>query len=123
MLGGFVRVTYKKSNFKKGSIELLVLHLLSIQDCYGYQLTQLIEQLSDGRIVVQEGALYPVLYKLSDDSLISEKTVQVGKRKTRVYYHLEPSGIALLEDLRKDYFEVHDGIQAVLNSKEVPNNE
>lgn len=113
----------KKSNFKKGSIELLVLHLLSIQDCYGYQLTQLIEQLSDGRIVVQEGALYPVLYKLSDDSLISEKTVQVGKRKTRVYYHLEPSGIALLEDLRKDYFEVHDGIQAVLNSKEVPNNE
>lgn len=113
----------KKSNFKKGSVELLVLHLLSIQDCYGYQLTQLIHQLSGQRILVQEGSLYPVLYKLSEAKHITEKTVQVGKRKTRVYYHLEPSGMSLLRELREDYLDVHDGIQSVLSSKDVPSSE
>ena len=77
--GDIIRAPDKKSNFKKGSVELLVLHLLSIQDCYGYQLTQLIEELSNGKILVQEGSLYPVLYKLSE----AEHTTQIGRASCR----------------------------------------
>ena len=43
-------VVNQKSNFRRGSVELMVLYLLSQKDCYGYQLTQLIEELTDGVI-------------------------------------------------------------------------
>ena len=50
-----------KNNFKKGSVELLVLCLLQEADCYGYQLTQLISQRSGGllRPVYPDGTFPP----------------------------------------------------------------
>lgn len=104
-----------KSNFKKGAVELLILHLLDGTDCYGYQLTQLIEEHSGGILAIQEGTLYPTLYKLSDKGYISEHKKLVGKRKTRVYYHLEDEGRDRLAELSRDYFEVNRAIQKVLN--------
>ena len=47
-----------KSNFKKGSVEMLLLHLLKEEgDCYGYQLSQLINQRSGGVLVIPEGSM------------------------------------------------------------------
>ena len=103
-----------KNNFKKGSVELLVLCLLQKADCYGYQLTQLISQRSGGLIEFPEGSLYPSLYRLIDKGFISDEKRLVGKRMTRVYYHLEPAGKEYYDQLLKDYLEVHQGIQSVL---------
>ena len=51
-----------KSNFKKGSVEMLLLHLLKTEgDCYGYQLSQLINQRSSGVLVIPEGSMYIVV--------------------------------------------------------------
>ena len=62
-----------KSNFKKGSVEMLLLHLLKTEgDCYGYQLSQLINQRSGGVLVIPEGSMYPTLYKLIDNSYITD---------------------------------------------------
>lgn len=105
----------QRSNFKKGSVEMLLLHILRDGDCYGYQLTQLIKERSDGTIVIPEGSMYPTLYKLLENGVISDYKKQVGKRLTRVYYHLEEKGIKHLETLIEDYYEVHAGIQKVLN--------
>ena len=58
-----------QNNFKKGALEMLLLHILNEKaDCYGYQLSQLIQTLSDG---------------------ITDYKKQVGKRLVRVYYHIE----------------------------------
>ena len=79
-------VVNQKSNFRRGSVELMVLYLLSQKDCYGYQLTQLIEELTDGVICIPIGSLYPALYKLIDAGYISDDKRLVGKRMERVYY-------------------------------------
>lgn len=104
-----------KSNFKKGSVEMLLLHVLSEGDCYGYQLTQLINERSDEIIFIPEGSMYPTLYKLLDKKYITDYEKQVGKRLKRVYYHLEQKGRNYLADLIEDYYEVNNGIQKVLN--------
>ena len=57
----------KKSNFRRGSVELLVLHLLSQRDYYGYELTQIMKTQSDGIMDIPVGSLYPALYKLTTD--------------------------------------------------------
>lgn len=105
-----------KNSFKKGSMELLILSLLNKEDHYGYEITQSIEKLSNGIIKVTEGALYPTLYKLSEKGYITDQKRLVGKRLTRVYYHIEPKGIAYFKELLHDYYEVHEGIQNILKS-------
>lgn len=80
-------------NFKKGSVEMLLLHVLSCKgDCYGYQLSQLIKKSSGGELDFPVGSLYPALYKMIDHGYISDYKQQAGKRLVRVYYHLEDAG-------------------------------
>ena len=81
-----------QSSFQRGVMSLLILSLLDQEDMYGYQIVQEIAARSGGTIVTQEGSLYPVLYKLQDQGMISGEKVLVGKRMTRVYYHLEEAG-------------------------------
>ena len=103
-----------QSSFRRGIMSMVVLALLKREDMYGYQLVKNIEMLSEGRITTQEGSLYPVLYKLADQGLISEKKVQVGKRMTRVYYHLEPEGEKKLNELVREYTELSHGVFQII---------
>lgn len=104
-----------KPNFIRGSVELLVLHLLSKKDYYGYELSQLMETLSDGVIKIPIGSLYPALYKLIEYGFISDHKEQIGKRMVRVYYHLEQPGRQRLNILVSEYNRVHNAISSILN--------
>lgn len=101
-------------NFRRGVMSLVLLSLLKREDMYGYQLVQETNISSGGRITTQEGSLYPVLYKLQDQGLISDYKVQVGKRMTRIYYHLEPAGEQRLQELRGEYLEVTQGVMQII---------
>lgn len=64
--------------FKKGSIEMLTLLMLQEEDIHGYQISQLIKERSGGLLTVQEGALYPLLYRMEANGYISghQQTVE-----------------------------------------------
>lgn len=104
-----------QSNFRRGVMSLVILSLLRREDMYGYQLVQETEKSSGGTITTQEGSLYPVLYKLLDQGLISDRKVRVGKRMTRVYYHLEPAGETRLEELICEYETITRGVFQIIN--------
>lgn len=55
------------------------------------------------------------LYKLIDKGHITDYKKQVGKRLTRVYYHIEPSGQNRLEELTQEYLKTTQSIQNILN--------
>ena len=101
----------------KGSTELLVLSVISKEDMYGYQLVQETERASGGKLTTQEGSLYPVLYRLLDQGLISDHRVQVGKRMTRIYYHIEPAGEDKLKELIQDYEDVTQGVFRIIHGE------
>jgi len=103
-----------QSSFRRGIMSLVLLTLLKQEDMYGYQLVQETARQSGGRITTQEGSLYPVLYKLVDQGLISDRKVQVGKRMTRVYYHLEPAGEARQKELVQEYEEITQGVFQII---------
>lgn len=106
-----------RDNFKKGSVEMLLLHLLQEDDLYGYQLSQLVKQRSNGILTIPEGSMYPTLYRLLEKGCITDYKKQVGKRLTRVYYHLEPEGKKYLTELLNNYYTINEGIQLLLNYK------
>lgn len=108
---------------KKGSMEMLVLLILQEDDVYGYQLSQLIQERSEGLLSIQEGALYPLLYRLTDNGYISGRDVTVrtkhGRTRNRVMYHLEEAGRQRLLELKRDYDHVQTGIQNVFKNSVV----
>ena len=101
-------------NLKRGTVELLLLTLLNEQDMYGYQLSQELDRRSEGLFTLQEGSMYPTLYRLQSKNLISDRQEQVGKRRMRVYYHIEPEGVAYLKEIRQEYISLNRGILKVL---------
>ena len=106
-----------KDRFKKGSVEMLLLKVLSEEDCYGYQITQIIKEISHGNIIVREPSMYPILYRLQERNLISSYKQNGNGRMERVYYHIETEGRKELEKLISSYTQVHEGITAILNYK------
>lgn len=112
-----------RNSFKKGTIELLLLSILSVEDCYGYQITQTIKKQSGGNITVTEGALYPILYKLLDKGYVTDYKKLAGKRLMRVYYHLEEEGFAYFRTLLEEYNKVHEGVRKILAANHVKENE
>lgn len=104
-----------RNNFKKGVTALLILTFLQEGDMYGYQISQTLLERSDGEFSIPEGSLYPALYKLIEQGYISDHKELVGKRMTRVYYHLENSGREHLEQLTADYWFVRNNIEKILS--------
>ena len=90
-----------KENFKRGTLEMLILHLLKGEEMYGYQLTQEIGKRSNGTFRITEGSMYPLEL--------------VGRRRTRVYYHIEPKGLEYLDKLEKEYELTSAGIDAIMS--------
>ncbi len=108
------------SAFKKGSIELLTLLMMQEKDIYGYQLIQMLTQRSSGKLTVQEGSLYPLLYRMVESGYISGRDVTVetthGRKRSRVLYHMEPKGWQRLRELKAEYDQVQEGIQNVFQN-------
>ena len=104
-------------NFRRGVLSLVILGLLKQEDMYGYQIVQEAEKQSKGKLVTQEGSLYPVLYKLVDLGMITDRKELVGRRRTRVVYHLEPQGEAYLQELLADYKEITQGVFMIVEGE------
>ena len=80
------------------NIDMLVLSLLKVSDCYGYELVKKIKEVSNNTLDIKEGTLYPVVHNLLKKEYISSRDEIVNK-KVRVYYHIEPIGRDYLEKL------------------------
>lgn len=98
-------------------LDILILSCLREKDCYGYELTKLISQLSNNLIVPKTGTMYPVLYELLENKYISSYEKYV-KTKVRVYYHIEDSGKNRLEELINEYETLIKAINHIVYRRE-----
>ncbi len=89
---------------------MLLLKLLSENDMYGYQMTTELKKRSNGSFTILEGSMYPILYRLADSGCVSCHEEKVGKRQTRIYYHIEQAGTERLHDMEAEY---HNSIQVI----------
>lgn len=106
----------RNDSLKKGknNIEMILLSILREDDYYGYQLSQLVSKYSKSLLSIPEGSLYPALYRLLENGYIRDEKRQVGKRLTRIYYHIEPAGREYFQTLLDEYNRLHEGIHNIL---------
>ena len=75
-----------------GTLDLLILKAVSLGRLHGYGVLLRIEQISGGALLIQQGALYPALYRLEHQGLIdSEWGTSENNRKAK-YYRLTAGG-------------------------------
>lgn len=80
------------SELIKGTLKTILLKLLNDGNrMYGYEITQKVKELTNDKIQITEGALYPTLHALEADGLLETETEYIGKR-VRKYYKLSTKG-------------------------------
>ena len=112
-----------KENLKRGTIDLLILSLLQESDKYGYQLRRELVERSSNKYDLKEATMCPTLYRLVDYGFLQDSEVRVGKRRTRIYYHLTDKGSEYLQELLKEYLTMTEAIKHVLNYEETASSE
>ena len=75
-----------------GTLDLLILKAVSLGRLHGYGVLLRIGQISGGALEIQQGALYPALYRLEHQGLISSEWGTSEHNRRAKYYKLTPAG-------------------------------
>src|ERR671914_32994 len=75
-----------------GTLDLLILKAVSLGKLHGYGVLLRIEQISGGALLIQQGALYPALYRLEHQGLISSEWGVSDHNRKAKYYRLTAAG-------------------------------
>jgi PadR family transcriptional regulator PadR len=88
---------------KRGSLELVVLHLLEPGEAYGYEIVSKLTAETDGALEVTDGTLYPVLYRLERAGFVSIRWETPARGVPRKYYRLTDAGRDELARLKNEW--------------------
>ena len=88
---------------RRGSLELIVLHLLAAGEAYGYEIVSKLTAETDGALEVTDGTLYPVLYRLERAGLVSVRWETPERGVPRKYYQLTETGTGELARLTYEW--------------------
>jgi len=104
-----------------GTLDLLILKAVSLGKLHGYGVLLRIRQISGGTLQIQQGALYPALYRLERQGLIESEWGTSDNNRRAKFYRLTPSGRTRLGDESASWNRLADAIAMVLraNRKEV----
>lgn len=75
-----------------GNLDVVILKAISLGAVHGYGVLLRIEQISGGAIIVQQGALYPALYRLERQGLIDSQWGTSENNRRAKFYHISPLG-------------------------------
>ena len=107
---------HKKSGLLQGTVELLVLKALSLGPMHGYGIARWIENATDDVLSVEEGSLYPALYRMTRKGWISgEWGVSENNRRAK-YYGLTRTGERQLEEQARGWEKLSGAVSRAVAS-------
>ena len=99
-----------------GTLDLLILKAVSLGPQHGYGVLLRIEQISRGHLPVQQGTLYPALYRLEDRGFLATEWGTSENNRRAKFYRLTAEGRKQLRDERSSWEQVVAGITAALQA-------
>lgn len=101
----------------QGTLDMLILKAISLGPLHGYGILTRIEQISKNRLEIQQGSLYPALYRLQHRGWIaSEWGESENKRKAR-FYRLTAAGKRRLQEETQEWNRMADVIEGILRTR------
>jgi PadR family transcriptional regulator, regulatory protein PadR len=93
-----------------GTLDLLILKSVSLGRLHGYGVLLRIQQISGGALLIQQGALYPALYRLEHQGLIASEWGTSEHNRKAKYYSLTDAGRARLGEETASWNRLADAI-------------
>lgn len=100
-----------------GTLDLLVLKAISLGPQHGYGILLRIEQTSGGNLLIEQGALYPALYRLETKGLIQSEWGHSENNRRAKFYTLTPAGEAQLREELTAWDRLVEGMNLALAAK------
>ena len=106
----------KQAELLPGTLDLLILKAVSLGAQHGYGVLLRIEQITGGALAVEQGALYPALYRLEHQGLVAWAWGESENRRKAKFYRLTAAGRRRLDQERAYWGRLSEAIGFVLDA-------
>jgi PadR family transcriptional regulator, regulatory protein PadR len=100
----------------QGTLDLLILKAISLGPLHGYGILLRIQQISKDRLEIQQGSLYPALYRLDRQGWIASEWGESDNNRKAKYYHLTAAGRRQLQLEAQKWNRMADVIGGILSA-------
>ena len=87
----------KPTDLVQGTLDLLLMRVIALEPMHGWAIAQRIRQMSNGKLRVGQGSLYPALHKLEQNGWIDARWGESENNRRAKYYSLTRAGRKALE--------------------------
>ena len=109
----------KQVDLMQGTLEMLILKAVSLGKLHGYGVLLRIQQISSEQLIIQQGSLYPALYRLEHEGKIHSEWGESENNRRAKYYTLTSAGRKQLEHEAEKWNRMAGIIGAILELNEV----
>jgi transcriptional regulator len=106
----------KPADLIQGTLDMLILKAVSLGSLHGYGVLLRIQQISLNRLEIQQGSLYPALYRLEHQGLIESEWGQSENRRKARFYRLTAAGRRQLQRETRNWNRMADIIAGILDT-------
>ena len=107
-----------KTELLPGTLEMLILKTLTRGVMHGYGIAQHIQQISDDVLQVEEGSLYPALYRMEEQGLIEAEWRPTENNRTAKFYALTRKGRRAAQAELDGWLRLSGAVARVLHALE-----
>ncbi len=111
-------MTQSKSDLPQGTLDLLILKVVTQGPIHGYAVAQRIQQISREVLQVQQGSLYPALHRLENRGLLAAEWKDSETGRQAKFYHLTAHGRAQLKTETESWKQLAKAVRLILESSE-----
>lgn len=103
-----------KAQMRKGILEFCILSILNKKEAYP---SEIIDALKDGKLIVVEGTLYPLLTRLKNEELLTYRWEESTSGPPRKYYSLTEMGKTFLAELMTTWEELNTAVNKITQNQ------
>lgn len=107
----------KQLDLMQGTLDMLILKAVSLGPLHGYGILLRIQQISKERLEIQQGSLYPALYRLERGGWIASEWGESDNKRRAKYYRLTASGRSQLSTEIKQWNSMAKVIGGILSTR------
>ena len=105
------------ANVLPGTLDLLILKAVSLGELHGYGVLLRLQQMTQGGLAVEQGALYPALYRLERQGLLETEWGTSDNNRRAKYYRLTAAGRKRLKEQTEGWNRMVSIMGAALRSR------
>ena len=105
-----------KSDLLQGTLDMLILKTLALETMHGWGISQRIQQTSAGVLNINQGSLYPALYRLEERGWVTAEWDSSDNNRQAKYYKLTRAGRKQLEEETANWQRLSAAVEQVLQA-------